>query len=1014
MNLHKDDWLQALHLLDQAIALPPADRKRWANGLSLQGRQRALLNQLLDERMALEAGHFMRSLPVATPAAEPAAEEGRAGAQIGAYRLLLLLAEGGMSTVWLAERVDGAARRSVVLKLPHTGPGREWLASHLAREQDILASLEHRNIARLYDLGVTRSGLPFMVLEHVRGCPLPEYCNARKLGVAQRLGLFLQVLRAVQYAHARLVLHRDLKPSNILVSNDGDVKLLDFGIARLISPTTGDDSSQAYDNQAVFTPEYAAPEQIARQPLGTACDIYALGVILHELLCAQRPYRLSRGPQDELEAAMRRVTPSPPSEVWCTKKDAHAFGNTPAAMRRALAGDIDAIVGMAMHKEPLRRYASAESFAEDIQRHLAHQAVRARSADRRYRAARFLRRHVLAIASGTIVATALLAGTSVALWSAREAHAEAAKATAVKAFLIDLLDRSAVAGAPDEARSGAAGHLQTLQHSADALDQGLHEQSAVRQELMGVVGRHLNDIAVTDRAARLQEQRVKLLETMRADPAEQGAALRDLAETLEQRGDHARASEVLLQTVAMVARDERPEAQIQRWAAEGTLGRMDLFRNRFDIARGRIESAATQLGRLAPGSPLEARTLEDLAILRHEQGRHHETAPLLQRSFQIMSRVHAGQPAKLARERYAHAMLLTSLLNDVAGAVVHLEAALAETQASAGPDSVNRALIEQQLGRLLIYQGRIPAAQQHLERANAVLATGANQLDPVHLLKGRLFMVEALIENGRLEQARSAMNDALALRQQMSFDSDEWPIYSDYLQAKLDTQTGRYEQALAMLHALEKRFAALYAEKQFDQIDLRLRIAAVHQAAGDSRSVSALLDRETALAKTAESLPDWWQERMAPLRIELMIGQRNFNAALPLALQQLEAVESKAAASRMAQQLPAAMHRLARVYAGLGRASQALPLFERSMGLLEALGYAHNPALAAVRSDYAGCLADAGRIGEAQAQWARADAALSVEPSAGRPYRQAFVAASTRLRGMVSKPVPAQTHARAD
>ncbi len=1010
MNLQRDDWLQALHLLDQAIALAPADRKRWAGSLSLQGRQRALLNELLDERAALEAGEFMQSLPAA-PAVPTAAEEGRAGAQIGAYRLLLMLAEGGMSTVWLAERVDGAARRSVALKLPRSGPGREWLASHLAHEQNILAALEHRNIARLYDLGVTHSGLPFMVLEHVRGDPLPHYCNARKLGVAQRLRLFLQVLRAVQYAHQRLVLHRDLKPSNILVSNDGDVKLLDFGIARLISPTTGDDSAHAHDNLAVFTPEYAAPEQISGQPLGTACDIYALGVILHELLCAERPYRLPRAPQDELAAAMRCIVPQPPSEVWCKKKNASDFSSTPAAMRRALAGDIDAIVGMALHKEPSRRYGSAESFAEDNQRHHTHHAIPARFANRRDSGVRFLRRHVFAMASGAIVATALLAGTSVALWNAREARAEAAKATAVKAFVIDLLDRSAAAGTPGGAHPGEVGLPQMLEHSADALDQGLREQHAMRQELMGVVGRHLSDIALTDRAAQLQEQRVKLLETMRADPAEQGAALRDLAETLEQRGNHARARDVLLQTVAMVSRDERPQAQIQRWAAEGTLGRMDLFRNRFDAAIGRIESAATQLGRLAPGTQLEAQAVEDLAILRHEQGRHHETAPLLQRSFQIITRVHGDQPSKLARDRYAHAMLLMNLLNDIAGAVSQLEAALAETDATAGADGTNRALIEQQLGRLLIYQGRIPPAQQHLERATAALAKGGGQIDPVHLLKGRLFMVEALIENGRLGQAHDAMNDAQALRLRMSFDSDEWPLYSDYLQAKLDAHRGRYDAALDTLHALRKRFEALYADKQFDLIDLRLRIAAVHVAAGDTDKAQALLDRETALAQAAHSLPDGWKDQITPLRIDLMIQRGDFGAALPLALQQTEAIESKAASSRMATRLPAALHRLARVHAGLGQAERALPLFERSIAHLDALGYAHNPALAAVRSDYASSLADAGRTGAAQAQLARAADALRTEPLHSRAYAQAFAAAGARLRGMGGRLVAAQADA---
>ncbi|HNW64225.1 MAG TPA: serine/threonine-protein kinase [Piscinibacter sp.] len=407
-------------LLEAALALPTDERDEWLKTLPPEQRDLLpMLRRLLARAASAESDTFMRQ-PLAVGAvdlAEPEGIEDQPGDVIGPYRLVRELGAGGMATVWLAERIDGSLQRQEALKLPRSG----WaigLAQRMARERDILASLEHPRIARLYDAGVTAEGRPWLAMEHVVGAPIDLHCKELRLDIRARLKLFLQVADAVSHAHARLVVHRDLKPGNILVTPEGEVRLLDFGVAKLLADDAAPGSQITQMMGRAVTPDYASPEQVSGRPVGVATDVYSLGVVLYELLSGVRPYRLKRDTAAALEEAILMADVPVASAQAADRRVA-----------RTLRGDLDTIIAKAMRKEPAQRYRSVEAMAADIERHLAGEAVLARPDSRWYRMRKAIGRHRAAVA----IALALLAGTALASWQARVASRERDQANALLA-----------------------------------------------------------------------------------------------------------------------------------------------------------------------------------------------------------------------------------------------------------------------------------------------------------------------------------------------------------------------------------------------------------------------------------------------------------------------------------------------------------------------------------------------------------------------------------------------------
>jgi serine/threonine protein kinase/predicted negative regulator of RcsB-dependent stress response len=492
-------------------------------------------------------------------------EEYLSGRRIGPYRVIREIGHGGMGSVYLAERED-EYRKQVAIKLVRRGMDSDFIISRFLGERQILASLDHPNIARLLDGGTTRDGLPYFVMEYIEGKPIDRYSNENRLDTAARLRLFRDVCSAVHYAHRNLVIHRDIKPGNILVTAGGSVKLLDFGIAKLLDP-----ASQPLDQTVtairMMTPDYASPEQIRGLAITTASDIYSLGVVLYELLTGHKPHHFDGLTPDEIEQVICEKEPDRPGitvtrreetvastdtlrDTFTTERVSDARAIAPEKPRRRLTGDLDNIVLMAMRKEPERRYSSAEQLSEDIRRHLVGLPVIARRDTLAYRTSKFVRRHRAGVIAAALIALALVAGLAVSLWQAGVARRERARAerrfndvrSLANSFLFEFHD--AISDLPGSTRARelvvrrAIEYLDSLAQEAGD-DLSLRLEMAKAYEKVGDVQGNpfFNNLGDTAGAVESYKKALAIRESVAAsDPADAQAA-GDLALSYIKMGD---------------------------------------------------------------------------------------------------------------------------------------------------------------------------------------------------------------------------------------------------------------------------------------------------------------------------------------------------------------------------------------------------------------------------------------------------------------------------------------------
>jgi serine/threonine-protein kinase len=424
----------------------------------------------------------------------------RSGLIVGSYRLQRLLGRGGMGSVYLASRADAAYQKDVAIKLIAPGISDAGIIQRFHHERQTLAALEHPNIARLVDGGTTAEQQPYLVMEYVDGEPIDDYCDRRSLSTRERLTLFRQVCAAVQYAHQNLVVHRDLKPDNILVTSDGEPKLLDFGIAKLLQTDAAPEQTRLTQGSGPMTLSYASPEQVRGEPITTATDVYALGVLLYRLLSGRHPYERYRASMAMLGGAICQVDPEPASRA------AAASGARDVA--RQLEGDLDTIVARAFDKEPTRRYQSAQQLSDDIQRHLEDRPVLARRDTVRYRANRFVRRHTFGTVAAALAVVLLVGGVMGIAWQARVAatQRDRAKVEARKAERVSALLQQAF-GFADPSWFGAAQTrgketkvLDVLDAAGDQLATDLKDEPEVRIMLERTIGVTYRSFAEFDKA----------------------------------------------------------------------------------------------------------------------------------------------------------------------------------------------------------------------------------------------------------------------------------------------------------------------------------------------------------------------------------------------------------------------------------------------------------------------------------------------------------------------------------
>jgi len=432
MSVGKETWGRLSPLLDELLDLPDDDRGARLAALHAQDPKTAqAVAAMLEHLPAIERGEFMQASALPKPG-------GLAGQAIGPYTLVREIGHGGMGTVWLARRTDGRYEGEVAVKFLRSGLFGHGDAARFEREGSILARLSHANIARLLDAGVMADGAqPYLVLEYIDGEPIDEYCRRLALTVEARLRLMLDVLAAVAQAHNRLILHRDLKPTNILVTKAGEVKLLDFGIAKLLDDAGGDQTALTARAGNAFTPEFAAPEQLQAGDVTTATDVYALGVLMYILLGGDHPTATPTGaPLDRMRSVIETVPRRLSDAVL--KRGGPTRRWSPESRRLAgeLRGDVETIVAKALKKDPWDRYANAAEMADDIRRYLAHEPIAARPDSRLYRAAKFVQRHSAGVAAVTLAIGALGVGIGVALWQAREAQAQRVQAEGLIEYMI--------------------------------------------------------------------------------------------------------------------------------------------------------------------------------------------------------------------------------------------------------------------------------------------------------------------------------------------------------------------------------------------------------------------------------------------------------------------------------------------------------------------------------------------------------------------------------------------------
>ncbi|MBL8218233.1 MAG: tetratricopeptide repeat protein [Bryobacterales bacterium] len=754
-------WPRIEALFHQASELPAKDRTAFllaecASDTRLFEQVDSLLkaggqgDSMLQNELAAAAGNLLD------------APEAQTGDRLGPYRILKLIGRGGMGSVYLADRDDSEFEKQVAIKVARAAFLTPDALQRFLIERQILARLEHENIARLLDGGRTGT-VPYVVMEYVAGVPITTYAKERNLNIPQRLELFRTVCSAVRHAHQSLVVHRDLKPSNILVTNDGIVKLVDFGIAKLIHDEPHAETlTQPFER--ILTPEYASPEQITGTSITTASDIYSLGVVLYELLAGESPYRFTTRTPLEVERVVCKDTPTPPSVK---------SGN------RKLAGDLDNIVLCAMRKEPARRYGSAAELSDDIRRYLEGYPVMARQEGVAYRMRKFISRNKLAVSLSAVLLLSL-AGFAITMASLASRYArERDAAREVSTFLVRIFERADTGATKGESLTAR----QVLDEGVRHIERELPSQPALQSDLFGAVGRVYSNLGILPRSLETLEKSLAIRQSDRnGDELDLARNLREVAEVNRRVRNFPRAGKLIQQSLEIRARRlglTHPEyadsldAYGMIKADSGDLkAALPMLEKGLEINRSR----------LGPNHPRTLVSLSNLGGVHENSGNLKKAEPLLREALAVRRRIDGDLHSRTALSVRKLSRLLEEL-----GQLNESESLLVEALAT------NRKL----------YGDSHPEVALTLSALASVLQS-QKQFDRARALYQQALDLENTIRPGDLEAAL-VMNNLATLEESVKNYTEAESLYRQSLairRAKLGSKHPTVARALTNLGQL--------------------------------------------------------------------------------------------------------------------------------------------------------------------------------------------------------------------
>ncbi|NBC17655.1 MAG: tetratricopeptide repeat protein [Bacteroidetes bacterium] len=792
-----DRWDRINDLLDEVLTRPPGERAAY---LDAQAPDDAALRQrVLDLAASYEAAQSFLEDSLGAYAAPLVEGDGGDGAsdplighRVGAYRLLRRLGRGGMGTVYLAARDDEEYEKTVAVKLIRRGLDTDDVLRRFLHERQILARLEHPGIARLLDGGATEDGRPYFVMEYVDGAPLDStFCDARRLTTDARLRLFLDVCDAVQYAHQNLVVHRDLKPSNILVTpadgssrQQAQVKLLDFGIAAVLAEDEAEARTLTRAGLRVMTPEYAAPEQIRGEAATTATDVYALGVLLYQLLTSRPPYQLRDRSSREVERVILDTPPTRPSAIVTRSPTADTDAppeaisrhrqTSPAALRRTLRGDLDSIVLKALKKEPEQRYPSVRAFADDIRRYLDGHPVQARHDAHWYRLGKFVRRHRVGVTAAAVVAVLLVSYALTTRAQAEQIARERDKAEEVTAFVLSLFE----AADPFETPTDSLSVDQLVERGVAQVDRSLRHQPVVQGQMLMTLSQVYQNLGRYDEAQPLAERALAVRRAALGDAhPDVAASLDDLADVACYRGRYA-ASDSLYEAahalrVRLLGDDHLDVANtLHDW------GLLRYYMDQQETAEAFLrEAVAIRRQQLGDRHPDVAEGLHSLGATVAASGDLEAAEPLLREALAIRRETLGEHP-----DLPANMTLLARLLQlqdrlDEAEALIREALAMQQRLLDADHPYVGATLLS--LGVLLRDKGDLPEAASSLREALTITERrlGAQHPRTLHIQHE---LAQVLRDRGQHDAAERLFRSTLAMRRQV-----QGPAHPDVTSATL-------------------------------------------------------------------------------------------------------------------------------------------------------------------------------------------------------------------------------------